>query len=211
MIRSKNNLYVILDYETTEKAGIDIYTLAEKLSAWGADIIQLRAKNICDKKLLAMAQKIRKITARHKRLLVINDRIDIACLAAADGVHLGEKDIPPEQGRRLLGKDAIIGITIHSLSELNKMQNYPVNYLAAGPVFHTRTKPGLSALSTTALKRIIDSGKKTLFAIGGINMYNIGSLRRLGINNIAVCRAVILSKNLKKTLTQFKRCLKKKY
>jgi len=213
---SKNGLlYVILDKEVTDKAKINIFLLAEKLAYFGVDIFQLRAKGLNDKKYLSLATELSKIIRKRKKLFIVNDRADIAYLSEASGLHLGKSDISVYQARKIIGKEAIIGKTIHSPEELENLNTQEparrsrVDYISFGPAFKTKTKPNLKPLTSKKLKILIEKSKKLIFAIGGINQYNIDSLLGSGIKNIAICRGIILAKNLKTTISNYKKCLKK--
>ncbi len=213
---SKNGLlYVILDKEVTDKAGINVFSLADRLAHFGVDIFQLRAKGISDKEYLSIAIKLSKIIRRRKKLFIVNDRADIAHLSRASGLHLGETDISLSQARKIVGKQAIIGKTVHSLEELKRLndqkrkQGGRIDYTSFGPVFRTKTKPNLKPLTSKKLKALIAEGGKLMFAIGGITQYNIESLLESGIKNIAICRGIILAKNLKTCVKEYKKCLKK--
>ena len=213
---SKNGLlYVILDKKVIDTAGINIFSLADKLAHFGVDIFQLRAKGISDKEYLSIAVKLSKIIRKRKKLFIVNDRADIAHLSKASGLHLGKSDISLSQARKIVGKQAIIGKTIHSLEELNKLndrkhrQKGRLDYTSFGPAFKTKTKPNLRPLTSKELKALISKGKKLMFAIGGINQYNVESLLESGIRNIAICRGIILAKDLKTRVKEYKKCLKR--
>jgi thiamine-phosphate pyrophosphorylase len=209
MFEISYGIYVILDTEVISKANLDIFRLTEKLTSYGVDVFQLRAKNICDKELLSIATKLAKIIHKRKRIFIVNDRADIAYLSGAHGLHLGKDDISPKEARKLLGRNKIIGKTTHSQKELNVFKREPLDYLSFGPVFKTKTKPALGALKKRELKNMLKNVNKPVFVIGGISLGNINRLGSLGIKNIAVCRDIILSKNYKNTIEEFKKCLKK--
>lgn len=201
-------LYVILDNQIIEENNLDIFDLAGKLSRYGTDIFQFRFKKITDKKALTTAGKLSKMIRKAKKRFIINDRADIAYLTKADGVHLGKDDISPKQARKILGRDKIVGKTVHSPEEFQKFKGEPVNYLSLGPVFKTKLKPELPCWELTELKNFF-SKRNFLFAIGGIKLDNIGLLLKENIRNVVVCRELILSGNLKKTTEGFKQCLAK--
>ncbi|MBU0694749.1 MAG: thiamine phosphate synthase [Candidatus Omnitrophica bacterium] len=201
-------LYVILDETVIKEADRDIFSLADKLSFYGVDILQLRAKNIDGKNLLQLARNLAIIIHRRRKLFIVNDMVDIAYLANADGLHVGGNDLPVKEARKILGKKRIIGKTVHSQVELESFQKEEVDYLSIGPVFNTEIKPSLAPLGEEKLKNILSKAKKLTFAIGGINLNNINILAAVGIKNIAFCRAA-LTKNLKNTIGEFRQCLKK--
>lgn len=202
-------LYAILDKEVIEKYRKNVYRLAESLSKNGVDIFQLRAKGTSDKELIEIAGKLSRIIHKYNKKLIINDRADIAYLTGADGVHLGASDLPAKSARKILGRKSIIGKTVHSLAELTRFQKEAIDYVSIGPVFATETKPQLSALDENQLKILIKRSTKLLFAIGGINLYNIDSLLKLGIKNFAICRGLITADNLRSVIKKYNLCLKK--
>lgn len=207
MFNSSHALYVILDTEVISKNNLDIFKLTDTLSQCEVDMFQLRAKSLPDRDFLSLAVKLSKIIHKRKKIFIVNDRADMAYLCKADGVHLGKDDISPDSARKILGKETIIGKTIHSLEELKIFQKENIDYVSVGTVFKTQIKPALSPLGVKKLPKILKEARKTVFAIGGINLYNMFYLVKLGINNIAVCQGVILSKNLKNTVKEFKELL----
>ncbi len=207
---SKNGLlYLILDSEVIKKAGLDIFSLADKSAAYGVDILQFRTKDSTDQEILQVSQKLAKIIQKRKKVFIVNDRADIAYLSGADGVHLGSCDISANQASKIIGKKAFIGRTIHTSRELIRFQKEPTNYFSFGPVFETKTKPELKPLRCHELNRLINSTRKLTFAIGGINLYNINSVLDQGVKNIAVCRGIIGKKDLKAAIGRYKECLRK--
>ena len=183
--------------------------MADKLSRYGTDILQFRFQSLPDKKALSIATKLSQVIHKRKKLFIVNNRVDIAYLCGADGLHVGRNDISPSAARKILGNNSIIGKTTHSLTELKSFQNQDVDYISMGPVFKTKTKPELSPLKKIQFRKMLSSVHKSMFAIGGITLYNIGSLLELGIKNVCVCRALILNKDLKLTVEEFKQCLKR--
>jgi len=159
---------------------------------------------------LDIAVKVAKIVHKRKKIFIVNNRADIACIAKADGLHLGSKDISPENARKIIGKHALIGKTIHSLSELNFFQEECIDYLSIGPVFPTKIKKHLHQMGINKLKAIYAKATKLTFAIGGINLYNISSLVKINIHNVALCRGIILANGtISKTVNNYKKCLVK--
>ncbi|MCD6583352.1 MAG: thiamine phosphate synthase [Candidatus Omnitrophica bacterium] len=209
-VLSRNGLlYAILDKEIIEQKQLDMFSLAERLLDYGVDILQFRFKDLSDNLALHLAKRLSKIVYNREAIFLVNDRVDIAYLSGANGVHLGRDDIPPGEARRILGKKRIIGKTIHSLEEFNKFKSEPVDYFSFGPVFRSPIKPYLPLWNKDSLKNTIRKVKKKYFVVGGISLRNINSVVRMGIKNIAVCRGLILSKDLKKTVRSFKKCLEK--
>ena len=179
------------------------------MAKYDIDIFQFRFKDISDKKALGIAKRLAQIIHKNKKVFIVNDRADIAHLSGADGVHLGKEDISTSDARKIIGKDAIIGKTVHSLRELITFQKEKVDYISFGPVFKTPIKPHLTPMTKNKIKSILKKTTKSVFAIGGISQYNSGFLKDLGITNTVVCRAILTSKNPKKVAVDIKKCLKK--
>ena len=199
-------LYVIIDRDIIKNK--DIVKVTEDALRGGADIIQLRDKSSSDELLLQYAKKIKTITKKHKRFFIINDRADIARLLNADGVHLGQNDIPIKEARRLLGKK-IVGITTHSLSDAKKAQKKGADYIGTGPIFETPTKKNLSPIGLSILAKLRKKIDIPFFAIGGISISNIPDVKKSGAERIAVASSAIKTdnvyqavKNLKKAITK---------
>jgi len=208
MKRNQNGLlYAILDTEVTLPHNIDIYTKADELARWGVDIFQLRAENIEDNLRLAMAIRLQKIIAKRKKIFIVNDRADIAYLSNAHGLHIGESDIPVKAARKIVGSKAIIGHTCHCAADTIRFQKEAVDYTSVGPLFATDTKPGMAPIPANEVHKMVKAAKKTIFAIGGINLYNIASLGNYQIHNVALCRALLLAKDPKETIRKVKECL----
>jgi thiamine-phosphate pyrophosphorylase len=168
---------------------------ARKSLEAGSNIVQLRIKDKSDHFFLAKAKALRKITRKLNKILIINDRPDIALLAEADGVHLGRSDLPVKEARKLLGRNKIIGRSTHSLSEALKVAESEVDYLGIGPAFPTKTKDCYKCLSAETIKKIIDKIKIPYFVIGGINARNISILLSYQIKKVAVFSSIIKSKD----------------
>ena len=189
---------------------MDIYELAEKLSSQEIDFFQFRFKNLSDKEAVEISLKLSKILHKRKKVFIINDRPDVALISNADGVHLGEKDLPVNLVRKILKNKKIIGRTIHSYTEFLQVKKEKINYLSVGPIFSTQLKPNLTPISRKEIKKILKETRKPVFAIGGINLKNLEKVLNMGFKNIALCRGLILSKNLKKVTKSFKEKLKTK-
>ena len=154
----------------------------------GASLIQLREKTASPAEFYREAVEAVRVAHSHNVKIVINDRVDIAIAAGADGVHLGQEDLPPDDARRLLGTDAIIGFSTHSEDQARSALKLPIDYVAFGPIFSTETKPdhdpvvGLNLLSAVA--KIV--GDLPLVAIGGIGRANIQSVIGCGADSAAI-------------------------
>jgi thiamine-phosphate pyrophosphorylase len=171
----------------------DVFSLTARCLAGGADCIQLRAKVIDDDKLFALAREFVKICKDAGVLAIINDRVDIAVAAGADGVHLGQNDLPVEQARKLQLAPLIIGKSTHSIRQLRAACEELVTYVSLGPVFATSTKPSTAPVGLDYVKQAMEILGGTGIghvAIGGITLDNVEDVLRAGARAIAVCSAV---------------------
>lgn len=161
--------------------------LAKKALELGVRIVQLREKKMKDRELLDVAKKIRELTESYEALLIVNDRVDLALACGADGVHLGQEDLPLEIARELF--DGIIGISVHSVEEAKKAKK--ADYLGAGPVFATTTKEDAKApIGVERLKEIVSATNLPVFAIGGIHYENVKSVLDCKVAGVAVVSAI---------------------
>jgi thiamine-phosphate pyrophosphorylase len=182
-------LYIVI----TSNLPAEVISLAYKCVAGGADCIQLRAKDIEDDRYFALAVEFVKICRDAGVVSIINDRADIAVAAGADGVHLGQNDLPVEQARKLQLAPLIIGKSTHSLKQLRAACAESLTYVGLGPVFATPTKPGADAVGleyvTSATKELAGTGIAHV-AIGGITPDNVERVLDAGAKSVAVCSAV---------------------
>lgn len=162
---------------------------ARAACAGGATSVQLRAKHATDREALAWAEAIRRATREAGALFLINDRFDLAWLVAADGVHLGQEDLPPSAVPARAREVMLVGRSTHTSGQLQAAKGEPVDYVAFGPVFGTTSKASRhSARGEAALAAAAESAApRPLVAIGGIDLGNVGSVARAG----AACAAVI--------------------
>jgi thiamine-phosphate pyrophosphorylase len=182
-------LYIII----SSNLPVDVISLAHRCIAGGADCIQLRAKDIEDDKLFALAVEFVQACKAGGMLSIINDRADIAVSAGADGVHLGQNDLPIEEVRKLQLAPLIIGKSTHSLKQLRAACGELPTYVSLGPVFPTGTKPTAQAVGLDYVKQgvemLADTGVGHV-AIGGITLDNVEEVLNAGARTIAVCSAV---------------------
>ena len=162
----------------------------------GANIIQLRDKNMPTGELLETAIEIKKLCSKKRVLFIVNDRIDVALISNSDGVHLGKDDIPIKDARKILGNNKIIGGTAHSLKEAVQREKEGADYIGFGHIYPTysKLKKG-NPKGINYLKRIVRKVKIPVFAIGGINHSNIKEVINSGVHGVAVIGAVIKNNN----------------
>jgi len=202
---------IVLFFDTTEKfkrvklyviisTGLpaDVFSLAGRCVAGGADCIQLRAKGIEDDQLFALAAEFVQLCKNGGVVSMINDRVDIAVAAGADGVHVGQNDLPLEQVRKLQLSPLIMGKSTHSVEQLRAAIGQQSTYVSLGPVFATGTKPGAKPVGLEYVREATDILANTGIghvAIGGITPDNVGEVLRAGAKSIAVCSAVTEAKD----------------
>jgi thiamine-phosphate pyrophosphorylase len=182
-------LYAILDPE--QIGGNSPDSVLRQLLQGGAKMIQLRAKAMSSRDFIQLAQKARDLTIPFDCKLIVNDRIDIALGSAADGVHLGQEDLPLEVGRKLLG-DRLIGISTHSLEQAKEAEANGADYIGFGPLFGTATKnTGYTARGLEMLSRIRAAVDLPIVAIGGITEANIQDVWRVGADSAAIISDIL--------------------
>lgn len=180
-------LYLVTD---SRPQGRDLDSfLAEVLDA-GVGIVQLREKQMEAAPLLRYAQVVRSRTAEAGALFIVNDRVDVAIAAGADGVHLGQQDLPVADARRQLGSRMLIGVSTHSVPQLQSAMSSSADYCAVGPVFATPTKPGRPAVGLDLVRAGAEHSAKPVFAIGGIDVSNVRSVLDAGARRVSVVRAI---------------------
>jgi thiamine-phosphate pyrophosphorylase len=157
----------------------------------GVDLVQYRAKEGTDRERLVEAQTLRSLCAEFGALFLVNDRLDIALAVDADGVHLGQQDLPVAIARQLLGGDKLLGISTTNPDELAAAMDTDADYLGVGPVYATPTKPGKAAAGFTYVRQAAAQCDRPFFAIGGVAPENIPPLREAGAQRVAVVRALM--------------------
>lgn len=161
------------------------------LARAGCRLVQLRAKDLSGEEFHRWALAAREASRECGIRLVINDRVDVALLVGADGVHLGQDDLSPEGAREILGASAIIGLSTHDVDEAHRAATAPVDYLAIGPIFETSTKTsGRSTLGVEGARAVRAVVDRPLVAIGGITLESAPALLEAGIDGLAVISAL---------------------
>lgn len=196
-------LYLVTNSDKFETEDAFLNAVASALQG-GVDIVQLREKTRNAAETLALAKKVKLLCDEFNAVFIVNDRVDIAYLSGADGVHLGQDDIDVESARKILGDNAIIGVSTHAPEQAKKAEADGADYIGAGPVFTTPTKPGRASVGLEYIKWVSENIKIPAFAIGGIDFSNVDSVLQTGIGRIAVVRAIINSANPKKSAEDLK-------
>jgi len=194
-------LYFITDRKLSQK-GI-ISDVISAINA-GVKVIQYREKELSTKEMYQEAESIRHITKVNNVLLIINDRVDIALAVDADGVHIGQDDMPYDKARELIGEDKIIGLTVHNVDEAIMAEIQGVDYLGISPIFSTNTKVDAGKPAGLKLIRDIKDEISTPFvAIGGINLDNLDEVIEAGAYNVAVISAIVTKDNVEEECRKY--------
>ena len=187
---------------TDEKAclGKDFCACIEEAIKGGVKIVQLREKNISTKDFYEKALKVKEICKNYRVLFIINDRLDIVQAVGADGVHLGQSDMPIEKAREILKNKFLIGATARNVEEAKRAELLGADYIGSGAIFRTNTKDNAKKLEMEELKKIVASVKIPVFAIGGINIDNVSSLKNIGLQGICAVSGILSEKDCKKAV-----------
>ena len=184
-------VYPILDTETLAAHSLSLEKAAQAFLEGGASILQIRHKSHWSRDVFTAAQRVAAACREHGALLIVNDRADIAMLLDA-GLHVGQDDLPPRDARKLMGPDAIIGFSSHSAPQLCAAAGEPVDYVAIGPVYGTRTKRNPDpAVGVEEVRRCRGLLEKPLVAIGGITLENAADVLRAGADSVAIVAGLI--------------------
>jgi thiamine-phosphate pyrophosphorylase len=156
----------------------------------GVDVVQLRMKHATDDEIVATGRRFARATAEHGALFILNDRPDLVDETGADGVHVGQDDVPVQDARDTIGSGRILGLSTHSPEQVDRAAGAPVDYIGVGPVHETPTKPGRPAVGLTLVRYAAEHATVPFFAIGGITSANARDVREAGAERIAVVRAL---------------------
>ena len=172
--------------------------------AAGVEVIQYRSKDSSTAEMFAEAAVLRKLC--HRTLFLVNDRVDIALAVQADGVHLGQEDLPFQHARKLLGRGKIIGLTVHSPEEARQAEAAETDYLGVSPIFTTQTKGDAGQPAGTQLiQQIKRAVKIPLVAIGGINLANAPEVIRAGADGLCAISAVVSREDIRAEIEKYQR------
>jgi thiamine-phosphate pyrophosphorylase len=197
-------LYVVTDREFAGPRGV-VQTVAAAIEG-GATIIQLRDKIVSTRELVAQARALLPICHASDVPLLINDRVDVAMASNADGVHLGQSDMDLRDARRLLGPDAIIGVSVRDEQEIQTAEEDGADYVAANGVWSTSTKTDFGeALGSETLRRLVSVSRLPMVAIGGIGVEQAPLIADLGCAGIAVVSAVMKAPDPRLACAQLRR------
>jgi thiamine-phosphate pyrophosphorylase len=174
-----------------------LWEAVEEAIRGGVTLVQLREKEISSREYLELAQKVKAVTDRYGVPLIINDRIDIALAADADGLHVGPEDLPVPIARKLLGEGKIIGASAATLAEARLCRDQGADYLGVGAVFPTATKENVERVSFAELEGIKAGVDIPIVAIGGISEENVASVMKTGVDGVAVVTAIVAQADIR--------------
>ena len=185
--------------------GKDHLAIAREALAGGADMIQLRDKSPDLRALLPQAREIRALCRQHGALFIVNDRVDLALLADADGAHVGQDDLPPAAARQLLGPHRILGISTHSREQAEAAIRSGADYIGFGPIFGTQTKAtGYAPRGLARLQEVRAAVSVPILAIGGLTLENVADAIRAGATAPAVISAVVAARDIAEATRAFR-------
>jgi len=194
-------LYFITDSRLTKKSAIDDVHSAVK---GGVKIVQYREKDAPAKQMVQEALEIMGICRKNDVLFIVDDRVDVALAVDADGVHLGQNDIPYNYARKLLGRDKIIGLSAHSVEDALRNQKLGADYTGLGPIYCTTTKKDAKyPIGLEPIRQLKGNMEIPFVAIGGINESNIGQVLKAGARNIAMISAIVAKDDVEKTVRNY--------
>ena len=203
-------IYPITD---TKLSGLSHLEQIKALIEGGATLVQIRDKTSMTRKLFDTAKDCLEYCRSKRVTLIINDRVDIAMMLGADGVHLGQNDLPPLEARKLLGKNTLIGFSTHSLDQALRAIEQPIDYIAFGPVFSTSTKADHDpVVGLEQLKTVRDAiGDFPVVGIGGIDLTNLDDVLCSGVNSAAMISALVadgrkIAENLRSAIEVAQKC-----
>ena len=190
------SLYLVTDDSSDEKKFLN--TIEESIKG-GVKVVQIREKTADTLTFYNLALEVKKITGKYDIPLIINDRVDIALAIDADGVHVGQSDLPCDITRKLIGESKILGISASKISEAKKAQKEGADYIGTGAIFPTATKDDAPSVTKDELRDIVESIDIPVVAIGGIKLSNVDEIKDCGIKGISVVSEIMDSNDPKKT------------
>lgn len=202
------SLYLVTDRDLIQDRPIE--EIVKEAVEGGVSMVQLREKKCSSLDFYECAMRVKSVLAPYDIPLIINDRVDIALAVDADGLHIGQSDLPYAIARRLLGPNKIIGLSIENMKQAYAANSLDVDYIGLSPVFYTHTKSDIApALGLDGIKGIAKISKHRMVGIGGINATNAKAIVDSGTEGIAVVSAILCSKEPKKAAMELKKCVTK--
>ena len=197
------SLYLVTDRPLA--GGRDMAWIVREAASGGVTMVQLREKDAATGEFIELASRLMKILTPLGIPLIINDRVDVALAVDADGVHIGQSDMPYETARRLLGPDKIIGLSVENMDDLIKANSLDVDYVGISPVYGTPTKTDTAEpFGLEGLRKAVNMSKHPTVAIGGMNAGTIADVMAAGTDGVAVVSAICSAENIREAAAQLK-------
>lgn len=197
MKRNQLRLYLVTDRALAD--GREIEDIVRESVEGGATMVQLREKDIDTRDFIELALRLKKVLAPYGVPLIINDRVDVALASDADGVHIGQSDMPYSMARRILGPDKIIGLSVENFAQIEEANSLDVDYIGVSPVFATPTKTDTAApFGLEGLRRAVEMSVHPTVAIGGMNASTAADVISTGTDGIAVVSAIVCAASPRK-------------
>lgn len=200
-------VYLITDRSWTD--GEKLLNQIEDSIISGTTIIQIREKNISFEKYVERAKEIQDICLKHSIPFIVNDNVDVAIRVNADGVHVGQSDLIANKVRKLIDDNKILGVSASNLKQAILAEEMGADYIGVGAIFNTTTKLDASSVSIEELKKICNTVKIPVVAIGGIDKNNIYELKNSGVSGVSVISAILSKKNIKDATKKIKEEIEK--
>ena len=200
-LRKDLKLYLVTDSLILKDR--DFYKCIEEVIKSGVTMVQLREKNLSGKEFLERAIKLRELTKKYNVTFIINDRIDIAMIVDADGVHIGQSDIDAISARKLLGENKIIGVSARNLEEAKIAKENGADYLGIGAMFSTSTKTDAKLVSFNTLEEIIKEVNLHFVLIGGITLDNVNELKKFNPDGYALVSGILGEDDISKRVEKW--------
>lgn len=183
-------VYVLMDGQKWTQGLSAFQHQVNQLIAGGAALIQFRDKSLTDRQHIVIGQHLSQWTRSTPTRWIMNDRVDLAMAAGADGVHLGQDDMPIEMARKIIGHDKLIGVSTHSVQQAQQAESEGADYIGVGPVFESQTKTFQRFVGVSLVREVAESVSISAFAIGGITPDNVAQIRDAGMQRVAVAGVV---------------------
>jgi len=198
---SQAHLYVLVTGAVARRPVLDVVHMAID---GGADVIQLREKEMPDREFLRLAEQIRPICRDAGVIFIVNDRVAISRLAGADGVHVGQDDLPAPAARKILRSGKILGVSTHTIAQARKAQADGADYIGVGPIRPTHTKGYEKGVGTEFIRQVKGEVTIPFFAIGGITLDVLDEIIAAGCARVAVGSAILAAKDVTAAARRFK-------
>ncbi|MDE5413964.1 thiamine phosphate synthase [Alkalihalobacterium chitinilyticum] len=182
----------------------DLVTVMEQAILGGSDIIQLRDKTNSKKVVFEKAKQLRELTKKYGVTFIVNDHIDVALAVDADGIHIGQDDLPIEEARKIVGENKIIGLSTHAIEEAREAERAGADYIGVGPIFHTKSKVDVvDPVTTDYIRQVVQEITIPFVAIGGIKLHNVDQVLEAGAARICAISEIVGAEDVQSVCQQF--------